>query len=119
MTESNRLPDETLVVRCGLPPFGEPTNLPTGCRHHAGVYGFSVQSAQGVPLDRLASWCPNRRVGVFSVAGIRSLGYDVVITPGLGYHATVVVPEHWDQEAADVLAGFFQSVANASPRGNR
>lgn len=116
---SNRLPDETLVVRCGLPPFDVPTNLPAGCRHHAGVYGFSVQSAPDVPLDRLASWCPNRRVGVCSVAEIRGLGYDIVITSGRGYHATVIVPEQWDQDAADVLAGCFQTVANAFPRENR
>lgn len=119
MADQDRLPDEALVVRCGLPPFGQPTNLITGCRHHVGVYSFSVQSAHGVELDRLASWCPNRRVGVSSVAEIRSLGYDIVVTPGRGYHATVVVPEDWKQEAADIIAASFRSVANASPGAKR
>ena len=119
MGDRDGIPDDALVVRCGMPPFGRPTILRMRCGPHHGMFGFSVQSAAGIPLDRLASWCPNRRVGVLTVARIRGLGYDVVKTPGLGRHATVVVPADWDQEAAEALATTFRDVENPSPGTKR
>ena len=120
MDDPARLPDATFVVRCGKPPFEVPTKLPRRCGHHPqarGVFGFSVQARADTPWERLASSCPNRWVGVVTVAEIRSMGYDVIITPGGEYHATVVVPEDWDQESAEVLASRFLCEANPSPRG--
>lgn len=119
MEDQDRLPDEALVVRCGVPPFERPTNLPSRCDHHHGVFGFSVQSAAGVSLGRLASWCRNSRVGVLTVETVRALGYDVEVTPGDGFHATVIVPLDWTQQAAEGLAAAFESVANPAPRKNR
>jgi len=52
--------------------------------HHEGVFGFSVQCADEVLLDRLAGWCPNKKLGVATVGEIRTLGYDVVVTSGKG-----------------------------------
>jgi hypothetical protein len=116
MADHERLPDEALVVRCGQPPFGHPSILPERCVPHEGVFGFSVQSADGVTLNRLAAWCPNRKVGVLTVGEIRALGYDVVITSGQGYHATVVVPTDWDPDSAESLAQSFREADNPSPR---
>jgi len=119
MADPERLSDGALVVRCGQPPFGRPTTLSERCDIHEGVFGFSAQSADGVPLDRLAAWCPNRKVGVLTVGEIRALGYDVVITSGQGYHASVVVPRAWDPAAAEGLAHAFREATNPSPRKSR
>ena len=119
MARGDRLPGEAPVVRCGVPPFGSPTNLPLRCGHHHGVFGFSVQSAAEASLEHLACWCRNNRVGVLTVEAIRVLGYDVQVTPGDGSHATVVCPLDWSQEAADELAAAFESVMNPAPRKSR
>jgi hypothetical protein len=70
-----------------------------------GVYGFSVQSREGVALEVLAAKCPNNRLGVTTVGTLRASGYDVEITRGYGFHATVVVPRDWSPEAARRLGG--------------
>jgi hypothetical protein len=111
-----RLSDQALVVRCGQPPFDLPIPLCERCVHHEGVYGFSVQSADQVPFEGLASWCPNNKVGVATVGEIRALGYDVVITAGKGYHATVVVPNDWDLPGSSSLIRLFREQSNPLPR---
>ena len=119
MGVSERLPDQALVVRCGRPPFDDPIPLWERCVHHEGVYGFSVQCADEVPLNRLAGWCPNKKVGIATVGEIRVLGYDVVVTRGRGYHATVVVPIDWDHAASQGLLRLFREELNPMPRKPR
>ena len=104
MAEGDRLADDAVVVRCGLPPFlGRP--LHTACDEHpSGYYGFSVQSAAGLTVEQLASECRNSSVGYVTVLEIRAIGYEVRETSGAGRHATVVVPKPWDPEAAQELA---------------
>jgi hypothetical protein len=116
MGSGPRLSDQALVVRCGQPPFDRPIPLCERCVHHEGVYGFSVQSADQVPFDELASWCPNKKVGVATVGEIRALGYDVVVTAGKGYHATVMVPMGWDLQGSESLVRLFRERINPSPR---
>jgi hypothetical protein len=119
MPGADRLPDQALVVRCGRPPFDDPIPLCDRCVQHDGVYGFSVQCADEVPLDRLAGLCPNWKVGVATVGEIRFLGYDVVVTSGKGYHATVVVPIDWDHAASEGLVRLFREEVNPVPRKSR
>ena len=90
-TQRERLADEAVVVRCGRPPYDDPAPLREKCVWYHGRFGFSVQSAEGIPLEALAAWCPNRKIGITTVGEIRALGYDVVVTPGKGHHATVAV----------------------------
>src|SRR3954447_4958665 len=109
--------DDTVVVRCGRPPFDKPKPLHERCEEHPeGVYGFSVQSAPGVTLDQLAAWCRNKTIGLTTVGAIRAFGYDVKVTRGLGYHATVEVPRDWDSAKAGQLAHIFRVATNPSPR---
>jgi hypothetical protein len=91
------------------------------CDFHSetGHFGFSVQSAPGRTIQDLASHLPNRQVGHTTVGEIRSLGYDVIPTPGAGLHATVIVPQNWSREAADQLASLFRGARNESPRRPR
>lgn len=118
MPDRERLPDEALVVRCGEPPFEKPHPLHERCqRHPEGVFGFSVQCAEGMDLAGLAIWCPNRVVGVTTVGAIRGLGYDVIRTEGVGYHATVEVPTGWDGDASRSLILLFRREVN--PSGGR
>ena len=118
-TERERLRDEAMVVRCGRPPFDDPTPLRERCDWYESRFGFSVQCADGVPLEGLAAWCPNRKVGVTTVGAIRALGYDVVVTPGRGHHATVSVAPDWTREDSARLVGLFREVTNPSPRKAR
>ena len=91
MAEGDRLPDDAVVVRCGLPPFlGRP--LHTACDEHpSGRYGFSVQAAVGLTVEELALECRNNSVGYLTAGEIRAIGYEVYETSGAGRHATVVV----------------------------
>ena len=116
MAEEERLRDEALVVRCGLPPFhGRPLNV--ACEEHpSGCYGFSVQSAVGLTVEELARECSNSSVGYTTVGEIRIMGYEVRITSGGGRHATVVVPRHWSPEAAQQLALLFRTARNPAPK---
>ena len=116
MESLDRLPDEALVVRCGLPPFVT-SPLERGCRHHPdGVYGFSVQAAVGLTVEQLAAACRNKSIGFTTAAEIRIMGYEVVRTSGEAHHATVVVPEDWGADGAAELARIFQQAANPAPR---
>ncbi len=119
MGSSERLPNNALVVRCGRPPFDDPIPLCERCEHHERVFGFSVQCAERVPLERLAGWCPNKKVGVTTVGEIRVLGYDVVVTRGNGYHATVVVPTDWDHDRSQDLIRLFREQVNPMPRKSK
>lgn len=115
MSNDDPLPDEALVVRCGEPPFAQ-NPLIGACTEHEGVYGFSVQCAALVSFEQLASACRNNSVGRSSVGEIRQIGYDVVVTSGLGHHATVVVPIDWTAKAADGLTNLFQAAKNPAPK---
>ena len=66
-------------------------------------------------IEELAAWCRNNKIGVTTVGAIRSAGYDVVVTPGRGRHATLVVPPAWELGEALVLALLFQERANPIP----
>ena len=82
MAKEERLPDDAVVVRCGLPPFVD-SPLERGCRRHpVGLFGFSVQAAVGLTVEQLATACRNKSVGFTSVAQIRIMGYEVVRTSG-------------------------------------
>lgn len=119
MEAPGRLPDDALVVRCGRPPYDRPNPLHERCEEHEGVFGFSVQCAAGQSFDRLAGRCPNRFVGVTTVGKIRAFGYDVVVTSGAGFHATVSVPKDWGRDDADRLARVFAAKSNPAPRKMR
>jgi hypothetical protein len=116
MAEGDRLPDDAVVVRCGLPPFlGRP--LDTACDEHpSGFYGFSVQATAGLTVEQLASECRNSTVGYTTVREIRMMGYEVRETSGTGPHATVVVPRPWSPKAAEQLARLFRPAKNPSPK---
>jgi hypothetical protein len=116
MGSLDRLEDESVVVRCGRPPF-ENSPLDRGCRQHPdGPFGFSVQAAVGLTVGELAAGCPNNYVGFTTVAQIRIMGYEVLRTSGEGHHATVVVPRDWSPESARALAAIFQSAVNPTSR---
>jgi hypothetical protein len=116
MAEEERLPDDAVVVCCGLPPFVD-SPLERGCRRHpVGLYGLSVQAAAGMTVEQLATACRNKSVGYTSVAQIRIMGYEVVRTSGEAHHATVVVPEDWSRETAEELARIFRPATNPAPK---
>jgi hypothetical protein len=118
-TPRDPLPDEALVVRCGRPRHDDATLLRERCVWHEGWFGFSVQCAHGIPLDELAAWCPNRKIGITTVGEIRALGYDVVVTPGKGHHATVAVAPDWTPEDSRRLVVLFREETNPAPRQAR
>jgi hypothetical protein len=112
------LPDNAIVVRGGT---CAGAHLFNGCSAHAahpGIYGFSVQCDVGKTTEDLAraGQFPNGKIGVSSVGAIRAAGYEVVETQGRGYHATVVVPQDWSEEAATSLAVNFEVESNPAPR---
>jgi hypothetical protein len=119
MGPRERIGDDALVVRCGQPPFELPIPLCNRCLQHEGVFGFSVQCDDGIPWEKLAGWCPNQKVGVTTVGEIRALGYDVIVTSGKGYHATVVVPNDGDHDASRHLVLLFREESNPMPRRRR
>ena len=106
-------------MRCGRPPFDHPKPLLDRCDEHDGVYGFSVQSKGNLTLEVVASWCKNNRIGVTTVGAIRALGYEIEVTRGRGFHATVIVPSDWTPEAAQRLAESFQDRENPVPKAER
>lgn len=111
MEIDDRLADKALVIRCGRPPF-DPIKLQGSCALHVGYFGFSVQCRSELTLADLAGWCPNRMIGLTNVGAIRELGYDVVVTPGGGHHATVVVNSAWTLADSERLGGLFQAETN-------
>lgn len=103
----------------GSPPHKDPNPLRDRCVLYEGYFGFSVQCAVGRSIEELASFCPNNKVGVTTVGAIRDLGYDVVVTPGKGAHATVAVPPDWTWDDSVKLIALFREETNPSPRGAR
>ncbi len=119
MAEDDRLPDDALVVRCGLPPFAN-SPLNQGCDwHQDGHFGFSVQASVGLTVQDLARAFYNKSVGFTTVGKIRTLGYDVVRTSGEAYHATVIVPLNWRVDDALTLTRIFQTANNPAPKKRR
>jgi len=116
-------PPDAIVVRAIVVRGGSVTGdqLADGCGFHldrAGVYGFSVQVEPGrteLDLARAGSF-PNKKISVTTVAQVRGLGFDVVRTPGRGFHATVIVPAAWTPADAARLAGAFLVQLNPAPR---
>jgi hypothetical protein len=97
------------VVRGG---FAVPQNLINGSSYTPyGVYGFSVQSAPGVSVDNLAKagQFPNSTISVSTVTKLTSVGAIVTQTPGVGYHATVVVPAPLSNAQAALISAQFQT----------
>jgi hypothetical protein len=86
---SERIPDEALVVRGGR---NQPEDLRRGTRTHpSGVTGVSVECAEGLSVDELATVIPHGQVGVTTVGAIRAAGGDVVRTSGRSpNHATLI-----------------------------
>jgi len=116
MPDPEPVPDEALVVRCGLPPFVN-SPLDRGCRRHPdGPFGFSVQAAVDLTVEQLATACSNQSVGFTTAAKIRIMGYQVLRTSGEAHHATVVVPEDWSADAAVNLARIFRHASNPAPK---
>jgi len=110
------IPDEAIVVRCGLPPFVK-SPLHRGCKHHSdGAFGFSVQAAVGLTVEQVATACFNNSVGFTTVAKIRIMGYEVVRTSGEAHHATVVVPQGWGPDDAAALAAIFEHATNPAQK---
>ena len=105
------LPDDAIVVRGGEI---SSSSLIDGCAHHDGVHGFSVQSELDRQVRDLvqAGGIPHSKIGVTSVRTLRDLGYDVVKTRGKGFHATVVVPENFDEKKAGDVAKAFSVKKN-------
>jgi hypothetical protein len=118
-THGERLADSALVVRCGRPPFDDPAPLRARSTWYEGLFGFSVQSADAVALEELAAWCPNRKIGITTVGEIRALGYDVVVTPGKGHHATVAVAPDWTEDDFRRLVRLFREEINPAPKEPR
>ena len=119
MSGREKVPDEAWVVRCGRPPFDQPKPLHERCDEHDGFYRFSVQSRENMTLEVLALWCQNNRIGVTTAAAIRALGYEVMVTRGRGFHATVVVPRDSTPEAARQLADSFEDRENPVTKAER
>jgi hypothetical protein len=116
VVETDRIPDEAFVVRCGLPPFLR-NPLDQACRlHPEGPYGFSVQAAVHLTVVQLAGACRNNHVGFTTAGEIRKMGYEVMRTSGVGWHATVVVPQDWTQESSKELSRLFTQARNPAPR---
>jgi hypothetical protein len=105
------LPDAALVVRGGRITA---ESLVRGCARHEGVFGCSVQGAPDLSFEQLAAegGLPHKAVGVTSVGAIRAQGYNGVPTRGKGKHATLVLPEDIQPEAADRLARLFDPRPN-------
>jgi hypothetical protein len=119
MSGHARLPDDAMVIRCGQPPFQHGRLLHESCKENQGYFGLSVQCRASVAVEDLAVWCPNNKIGVTTVGAIRSAGYDVVVTPGRGHHATLVVPLVWDLGGALTLALLFEEQVNPIPEAER
>ena len=116
MAQRDRLPDDALVVRCGLPPFSQSPLFQACRRHPDGPFGFSVQAATDLTVEQLSVMCGNNYVGFTTVGEIRKMGYEVLPTSGEGWHATVVVPDDWSRESAVELTLRFQQARNPAPR---
>jgi hypothetical protein len=96
-----------------------PNPFTSGATSMTEFIGFSVQSRGNQTLEALAVWCLNNRIGVTTVGAIRERGYEVVITSGSGFHATVIVPRDWTPDAARRLAESFEDRVNPVAKAER
>lgn len=85
---AERLPDDALVIRGGR---NLPADLRRGTRTHpSGITGVSVECAEGMSIEELATDLPHGQIGVTTVGAIRAAGGDVVRTSGRSpQHATL------------------------------
>ena len=82
------IPDTALVVRGGQ---NRPEDIDIGTdMHPSGIYGASVQCADGLTVEQLAAALPQGRIGVTTVGEVRAAGGDVIRTSGGSpHHATL------------------------------
>ena len=117
MSDPNRLPDDSLVVRGGV---ATAEQLLQGSRQRTdlNVFGFSVQAFPGKTALELVleGEIPHRQISVTTVREIRKAGYDIIRTNGPGLHATVAVPTDWTEQEAARLAAIFVKERNPSLR---
>lgn len=102
------------VVRGGVATAAQ---LRAGTRHSINGYGFSVQTAPGLPVNELARGArfPNRQISVTTVEALRELGMTInAPTPGAGdNHGTVVVPYPPLPELFEALSRCFAQHPNS------
>jgi hypothetical protein len=114
------LTEPNWVVRGGL---ASPENLQDGTSEHAlvsGLYGFSVQYSPGKTIQELAAAgrFRNAQISVTTVeqlvAAAGGAGYKIAVvsSPGIGYHATVEVPDPLPDDLALALSNAFRRMPN-------
>jgi hypothetical protein len=90
----DRLPDDAVVVRGGLM---LPADLVVSAQSHfdaEGFYALSVYCVPGMTADEIAvgAKLSYSKVRVSTVGRIRSMGYNIVGSPGPPGHADLVLP---------------------------
>ncbi len=85
---SLRIPDHALVIRGGK---NHVIDIQRGIGTHPdGITDVLLESAEGVPVAKLAQTIPHRQIGITTVAEVRKAGGDVIRTAGRSpYHATL------------------------------
>ncbi len=76
-----------------------------------------MQALEGKSIEQLCEKIKHSTVGVSSVDALNQLGYSVFETVGIGFHATVEVPEGWTETAAANVAAAFESRPNPAKIG--
>jgi uncharacterized protein RhaS with RHS repeats len=110
---ANALSDSALVARGGANITPQSIENATST-HPSGVTGFSAQCNGGTCLNELGANIPNGQMGVTTVGDVRAAGGDVVVTSGIGNHATVTGLER--NTASQLLS---PSVPNPVPKKDR
>jgi len=114
---SSRLSNNALVVRGGglANQTTEAINRAIQKSITDGNDGISVQSSNRVTnisqLQELSKWLKNSEVAVTKVRDVRSAGSNVIRTPGIGEHATVV--DLNPQQLSPILRSIYK---NSNPR---
>jgi hypothetical protein len=110
-----RLPDDAYVVRGGLL---TPEDVKRSADENGGFWGISVQSAPGYSVRDLCreGQIPHGKIRVTTVGRVRALGtgFDVVPSPGIGHHGTLLIPSRpiSDDHAQHVSSVFDSPVPN-------
>jgi hypothetical protein len=60
--QGDRLPDDAVVVRCGLPPFTGRLIYTVSGAHSWGSDAFAARATAGLTIQRFTFWC--RRISV-------------------------------------------------------